>query len=173
MEVAPSNGEQRRWFASLWTPQPRCATLQTLQMKRRIIATLLVVTIVVVALLVAKLTIPLSYADVPIRQEAVSYIVLLQERGERDPKVIATRYFYFGSDYQKAQPDRIEVSAKDLKRNEVRVRIFDPSCDDDSVSSSIHRVYLRRMDSGFWMPVRVDWSHRGRGRFGWTTQPTT
>lgn len=142
-------------------------------MKRRIIATLLVVTIVVVALLVAKLTIPLSYADVPIRQEAVSYIVLLQERGERDPKVIATRYFYFGSDYQKAQPDRIEVSAKDLKRNEVRVRIFDPSCDDDSVSSSIHRVYLRRMDSGFWMPVRVDWSHRGRGGFGWTTQPTT
>jgi hypothetical protein len=142
-------------------------------MKRRTIAMLLVATMGVLALIVAKLTIPLSYADAPIRQEAVSYIASLQGRGERDPKVIATRYLYFGSDYQEAQPDRIEVSATELNRDEVRVRIFDPSCEDDSVSSSIHRVYLRRMGSGSWMPVRVDWSHRGRGGFGWTTQPTT
>lgn len=124
------------------------------------------------ALVVAKLTVPLSYADAPIRQEAVSYVASLQERGEQDPKVIATRYLYFGGDYQDALPGRIEVSATEVDRETVRVRVFDPSCEDDSISSSIHRVYLRRQDSGRWMPVRVDWSHRGRGRFGWTTQPT-
>ncbi len=142
-------------------------------MKRRIIAMLLVAATGFLALIVAKMTIPLSYADAPIRQDAVSFIVSLQERGEHDPKELATRYLYFGTDYHEDQPDRIEVSATELNRDEVRVQIFDPSCEDDSVSSSIHRVYLRRMDSGSWMPVRVNWSHRGRGRFAWTTQPTT
>ena len=143
------------------------------EMKRRMIALLLVAGTAALVLVAAKLSFPLSYADAPIRQEAASYIAWLQEGGERDPKVIATRYLYFGGDYQEALPGRIEVSAREVDPDTVRVRVFDPSCEDDSIHSSIHRVYLHRQDSGRWIPVRVDWSHRGRGRFGWTTEPTS
>lgn len=142
-------------------------------MKRRIIVILLVVTTGFLALVIAKLTIPFSYADAPITQEAAFYIASLQERGEQDPKVIATSYLYYGGDYQDAMPRRIKVNATELNRDTVRVRVFDPSCEDDSIYSSIRRVYLRKDESGRWIPIRVDWSHRGRGRFGWTTEPTT
>ncbi len=142
-------------------------------MKRRIQTCLLFAVLGVLALVVVKMTIPLGYADAPIHPEALSYVDSLQDRGLQDPKAIATRYLYFKTDYQDARPGRIEVSSTELDPETVRVRIYDPSCEDDSITSSIHRVYLRRQDSGRWIPVRVEWSHQGRGRFGWTTEPTT
>jgi hypothetical protein len=125
------------------------------------------------ALVVAKLTVPFHYAERPIDPAAKAHILSIQTKGEQDPEVIAARYLFFGSDYQDASPKWLQVTSKNIDGNTVRVKVYNPRCEDDSVFSSIHRVYLHRDESQHWVPVRVEWSHRGRGRFGWTTEPTT
>ena len=138
-----------------------------------IISIIAVVVTGVAAFIYAKLTIPFHYAERPIDSNAVAHVISLQAKGEQDPEKIAAHYLYFHGDYHYAQPKWIQVTSKTVGENTVRVKIFNPRCEDDSVSSSIHRVYLRQDQSQHWVPVRQEWSHKGRGRFGWTTEPTT
>ncbi|HEY1121506.1 MAG TPA: hypothetical protein VGE67_07885, partial [Haloferula sp.] len=132
------------------------------------------VTVVGVATFIfAKLTIPFHYTERPIDSDAVAHVISLQAKGEQDPEKIAARYLYFHGDYHDAPPKWVQVTSKTVDENTVRVKIFNPRCEDDSVSASIYRVYLRRGEFQRWVPVRQEWSHKGRGRFGWTTEPTT
>lgn len=125
------------------------------------------------ALVFAKLTIPFHYAEIPLDPEAVSHVISLQAKGGQTPDRVATHYLFFRGDYHDAPPKWIEVTSKQIDENTVRVKVFDPRCEDDSISHSIQRVYLRRDESQRWTPVRQEWSHKGRGKFGWTTEPTT
>ncbi|MEK7949995.1 hypothetical protein [Luteolibacter soli] len=144
-------------------------------MKPRTIVTLAIVVTVAgaAAFTYAKLTIPFHYADRLINRDAASHLLSLQAKGEQSPEVLATRYVFFRTDYQESVPTRIQVSSKKVAADTIRVRVYDPHCEDDSTDSSIERVYLQKDQSQRWIPVRVEWSHRGRGRFGWTTEPTT
>jgi hypothetical protein len=123
-------------------------------------------------LIVLKFTVPLVYAKAKLSSPAVDFVTGLQKSGALDPKECAARYVYFKTDYHTETPDRIRIVTKCLSGNQVRVSLHDPSCRDDSIHSSIDRIYLERNDDGIWIPTGHEWSHTGRGRFGWTTEPT-
>ena len=127
--------------------------------------------VIAACLAVLKLTVPFSYAEAELRPPAIQFVVGLQASGAIDPKECAARYLYFQSDYHSEVPGRIEVTIKTLSDGSVRVTFRDPSCRDDSVHSSIDRIYLQRSDAGIWVPNLHEWSHTGRGTFGWTTEP--
>lgn len=129
--------------------------------------------LLVAGFVVIKLSVPLSYAEADLRSPAVEFVKGLQEPGEIDPRECAARYLYFNTDYHSETPDRILITKKMLSKDGVRITLHDPSCRDDSIHSSISRIYLERSDDGIWIPVRHEWSHTGRGRFGWTTEPTS
>ncbi len=120
-----------------------------------------------------KLAIPLGYKETSLHPIAIAHVKGLQAHGEVDPMECAARYLYFMTDYDSETPDRIRVSQKRLSDERVRITLHDPSCHDDSVSESIRRIYLERDQEGDWVPVRHEWSHKGRGRIGWTTRPTS
>ena len=142
-------------------------------MKRKIIWTLILAFLLAVGCIVLKLTVPLSYAQAKMKPPAMAYVWKLQSAGEIDPKECAARYLYFKSDYHTETPERIKIRMKTISENDVRVTLHDPSCKDDSIYSSIHRIYLQRNHEEKWIPVRHEWSHTGRGKFGWTTEPTS
>ncbi|RYD73751.1 MAG: hypothetical protein EOP84_21060 [Verrucomicrobiaceae bacterium] len=141
-------------------------------MKRPLIPVLILV-VGALAVVAAKLTIPFSYSEAQVDSVAVSHVIALQAKGEQDPEKVATHFLFFHGDYHGAPPDWIQVSSKEIDENTLRVKVYNPRCEDDSISRSIQRVYLRRDESQRWIPVRQEWSHKGRGRFGWTTEPTT
>lgn len=140
-------------------------------MKRVLTVTgLILVTLIAGAII--RLTIPFSYADVPLRLDSLQHVAKLQEESSLTPEAVAAKYLFFRTDYQDEVPERFEITSCELSDRNVRVRIYDPSCRDDSVHSSIDRIYLRRTKLGAWEPYKVDFSHTGRGHFGWTTKPT-
>ena len=126
-----------------------------------------------VALIVLKLTVPFAYAKAALKSPAVEYVIELQRAGDIAPSECAARYLYFNTDYHIDTPKRIRVSVKEQSDNQVRIALFDPSCQDDSVHSLVDRIHLQRNGEGIWIPILHEWSHTGRGRFGWTTEPTT
>lgn len=142
-------------------------------MRRKLTWVVALAFVLAAGLIVLKLTIPLSYANAELSSPAVDFVTGLQKSGALDPKECAARYVYFRTDYHTETPDRIRIVTKRLSENQVRVSLHDPSCRDDSIHSSIDRIYLERNGDGIWIPSRHEWSHTGRGRFGWTTEPTT
>jgi len=141
-------------------------------MKRKLPWTLGLFIGLVVAFVALKLTVPFSYAEAELRSAAIEFVVGLQGSAEVDPKECATRYLYFKTDYHDETPSHIRIRAKELSESRVRVTLHDPSCRDDSIHSSISRIHLQRNDDGIWLATRHEWSHTGRGKFGWTTEPT-
>jgi hypothetical protein len=120
-----------------------------------------------------KLTIPLHYKETPLRLNAVRHVESLQHSRLFDPEEVAVEYHYFETDYQTGKrPDWVEVTSDVMDTDTVRVRIYDPRCQDDSISMEIIRYYLRKDPRGHWLPFKEEFSHSGRGRFGWTTEPT-
>jgi hypothetical protein len=115
--------------------------------------------------------VPLTYASTAMRPEALQFVATLQTNGPMSPEGCAARYVFFHTDYDNKIPAWIRISSTSLGDGSVRVRIYDPNCQDDSIYASIERIYLRK-ENGFWKPFKHEWSHTGRGRFGWTTLPT-
>ena len=142
-------------------------------MKHKLRWTIVLAILLSVGLIVLKLTVPFSYAKAALNSPAVEYVIELQRAGDIAPSECAARYLYFNTDYHREPPKRIRVSVKELSDNQVRIALFDPSCQDDSVHSSVDRIHLQRNGEGIWIPILHEWSHTGRGRFGWTTEPTT
>ena len=126
-----------------------------------------------VGLIALKLTVPFAYAKAELNSQAIDFVIGLQRAGDINPSECAARYLYFTTDYHRETPKRIRVSVKNLSDTQVRIALFDPSCQDDSVHSSVDRILLQRNGEGIWVPILHEWSHTGRGRFGWTTEPTT
>ena len=141
-------------------------------MRRRLTWGLIATALLIGGAIVLKLTIPFSYAEAELRAPAIEYVKELQVTAKIDPKECAARYLYFRTDYHTKTPDRIRVAEKEISENQVRITLHDPSCRDDSIRSSIDRIYLERSSEDLWVPVRHEWSHTGRGRFGWTTELT-
>ncbi len=128
---------------------------------------------VAVAGVMIKLTIPLSFKEVPIRVEALEHVDQLQLTKPRGPDEVALAYHFFGTDYQSQKyPDWIEASSTRVDDETVRVTIYDPRCQDDSIHRSIDRYFMQKDQDGMWLPIKADFSHTGRGKFGWTTEPT-
>ena len=142
-------------------------------MRRRLALWLIAAALVIGGFIALKLTIPFSYAEAELRAPAIEYVKELQRNGKIAPGECAARYLYFQTDYHTQTPDRIRIAEKEIAENQVRITLHDPSCRDDSIHSSISRIYLETSNEGIWIPVRHEWSHTGRGRFGWTTEPTT
>ena len=131
-----------------------------------------IATLAIIGAITVNLTIPLSYAERPVYKEAADFVAELQKKSALSAEQAATRYFFYHTDYEKVIPKRIKVTSKPLNDSTVRVTVPDPSCEDDSVSSSIDRVYMRKDETGGWRPIKLEFSQKGRGRFGWTTKPT-
>ncbi len=142
-------------------------------MKRKIAWALILAFLLAVGFVTLKLTVPFSFAQANLNPPALAYVSDLQSAGDTDPKECAARYLYFNSDYHAETPKRIKIRMKQISENEVRVTLYDPSCQDDSIHSSIDRIYLQRKDGKEWIPIRHECSHTGRGKFGWTTEPTS
>jgi hypothetical protein len=142
-------------------------------MRRKLTWFIAIAFLVTAGLILLKLTIPLSYANAELNSPAVDFVTELQKSGAIDPEECAARYTYFNTDYHTETPNRIRIVTKRLSEDRVRVTLHDPSCRCDSRHSSIDRIYLERNSDRIWIPIRHEWSHTGRGRFGWTTEPTT
>ena len=101
-----------------------------------------------VGLIALKLTVPFAYAKSELNFPAVDYVIGLQRAGDINPSECAARYLYFNTDYHRETPKRIRVSVKNLSDTQVRIAFFDPSCQDDSVHSSVDRILLQRNGEG-------------------------
>lgn len=142
-------------------------------MKIKIILTMITMMVLITSfLLILKLNIPLNYKEAEISPEAQSYVMELQKKTQLEPDQCAVKYLFYQTDYHDQVPDRIKVTVKKIGQEKVMVIIDDPSCQDDSVYSSRDRIYLIH-ENHIWKPVQHEWSHRGRGRIGWTTEPTS
>ena len=116
---------------------------------------------------------PLHYAPTELFAERLVAIASMQEEhGELTPREAALTYLYFGTDYATNAPQRITIKERRINDRLIRIDIYDPSVRDDSVHQKIDRIYLKRDGSRIWKPFKHEWSHKGRGRFGWTTKPT-
>lgn len=122
--------------------------------------------------LFVKLKIPLSYATAPIRSDAIAFTRELQTKSILDPAECAVQYLFYQTDYHSKPPAWIEVSSNAMPNGEIRVRVHNPKCQDDSVTEHIDRLYMHMDENQQWIPIKHEWSHTGRGKFGWTTEPT-
>lgn len=116
---------------------------------------------------------PRSYALAPLNEQSMNRLASLQEGGPLTARDCAAAYLFFRTDYEKKIPARIEVSSKTQTDGAVRVSFRDDCVADDSISNTIDRIYLRQDMRGHWVVERHEWSHKGRGHWGWTTEPTT
>lgn len=123
--------------------------------------------------LLLKITVPMNYAVAELRPDALQHLEQLQAQTRLSALAAAQAYLYFGTDYEASMPSRVQVSEAAVGTDVVRVRFHDPSVQDDSVFESCDRIHLRRDPEGRWQAFKHEWSHKGRGRLGWTTQPTS
>lgn len=133
------------------------------------------------ARLALEVSIPSSFAPEELRPDALRHVAALQSSRALTAQECAERYLDFGTDLQDV-PTRGDASTRvvsarvasteELRAGVVRVTIHNPDAQDDSIYETVDRIYLTRTDKQHWTPIRHEWSHRGRGRIGWTTQPT-
>lgn len=141
-------------------------------MKQKIIILIILIFVFfIIFLLILKMNIPFNYKETEILSEAQKYVIDLQNQAKLEPYEVAEKYLYYKTDYHDKIPKRIKVTTKIVNKNNFIVIIYDPSCEDDSEFEMIDRIYLIE-ERNIWKPIKHDWSHKGRGRFGWTTQPT-
>lgn len=130
------------------------------------------ITTVVILVCLAKMITPLRYAEIPLREEALQHVAVIQTYDSFAATSVAQHYRYLNSDYESGLPSRIIVKETHSGPDVVIVSFYDPDVQDDSISQSVNRIHLKLAASGNWLPFRHEWSHKGRGRFGWTTKPT-
>jgi len=119
-----------------------------------------------------KLTIPLEYRAATLRPHGLHYLAQVQRETSLSAVEAAQVYQYVGTDYEQGLPPRIQITTRALGDDGIRVEFYDPRPEDDSVWEKRTRIYLRQNAAGSWVPYHSEWSHKGRGRFGWTTKPT-
>jgi len=123
------------------------------------------------AFLIIKINIPLTFKEAQINYDAYNYIIDLQKKLKLEPIDCAIKYLYFKTDYHDKVPEKIKAKIKIINDYNVLVIIYDPSCEDDSEYQTIDRIFLIKKNNT-WEPFKHDWSHKGRGKFGWTTENT-
>ena len=112
---------------------------------------------------------PYRFVEVPLRKESLQQ--LQSSTLAFSPTEAATEYL------RSLFPDRLkrskfEIAIRYTSEQETVVTIIDRDCQDDSVYVTCDRFTLRRQ-SGAWLPVQHQAAWQGRGRVGWTTQPTS
>ncbi len=142
-------------------------------MKRSLLIAVTLIVLAAAGFLILKITIPFQYAEAELRPDVLQYLEHLQEQNHLSPAEAAQLYKYHGTDYEGTLPPRIQITEAIVEADVVRVSFYDPSARDDSIFQTRSRIYMRRNSEGHWLPFKHEWSHKGRGRFGWTTKPTT
>jgi hypothetical protein len=138
---------------------------------KNIVFSILLLLILIISYFIIILNYPIKYDNKYISKKAVSYITELQQTNELSPSQIAERYLYYNTDYENNTPGRIKIRVKNLNDNLIVITIYDPQCEDDSINSSLDKIYLEK-DGNLWIPIKHEWSYKGRGRLGWTTETT-
>jgi len=139
-------------------------------MKIKILSSsLLVILLLSIILLILKFNIPLNYKNQTINNEVKDYVINIQKVQKLKPVECAKKYLYYNTDHQNMIPTRIEIQQKLINNSNVAIIFYDPACDDDSIYSSIDKIYLI-YENDIWKPLKHEWSHKGRGLFGWSTK---
>ena len=112
---------------------------------------------------------PFALVDCDIWKKGIDQLRAHQDVAST-PKDAAFHYLYDGLD----QPNlkKLKISVSNQSPDQSVVTLIDYDTQDDSVYVTYDRLTLRR-DGSVWIPVRHQSAWQGRGRFGWTTQPTT
>lgn len=128
--------------------------------------------IAVITLSTISLFFPLTYSSKNISGEALLNVMKLQQEKNLSPSECAIHYLYYNTDYRETIPNKIVIRDQKLKDGSIVVTFFNPHNADDSVYSSIDKIFLEKTEDNFWKPIRHEWSHKGRGILGWTTKTT-
>ena len=140
--------------------------------KKKII--LLIILIAIIVSLFVKYFVPICYKERNIDLKMVESLTLLQQANRMELIDCAKYCYYYPNEFEESETTwlkRINVTIKMIEPDYAKIKIYDPQCDDDSVMSMIDIFYFKHEDN-LWIPVKHEWIHRGRGRFGWTTKPT-
>jgi hypothetical protein len=87
------------------------------------------------------------------------------------PSETAYEYLYWWPEIDRPNRAKLEITTSYRSPDEAVVTFVDHDCKSDSTSLTCDRLTLRR-ENGAWVPVRNQAAWQGRGRIGWTTQPT-
>jgi hypothetical protein len=112
---------------------------------------------------------PYLFVQVPLRETSFQH--LQSSRLASSPADATDEYLHWRF------PDRpkrrqLEIAVCHASEQEAVVTVINRDCKDDSLFVSCDRLTLRRQ-SGTWLPVQHQAAWQGRGRIGWTTQPTS
>jgi hypothetical protein len=87
------------------------------------------------------------------------------------PSETALEYLYWWPQLDRPNRSKLDIATFYRSPELAVVTFIDNDTRDDSISRSCNRITLRRQ-SGVWFPIRHQAAWQGRGRIGWTTQPT-
>jgi hypothetical protein len=118
---------------------------------------------------------PFRFVDQPLWDESLQHLRSGASSGAswtRSPADAADEYLHWWCD-PSDRPERVklDISVSYRSPDEAVVSVINRYCKDDSVSVMCDRLTLRH-ERGAWSPLRHQAAWQGRGRFGWTTQPT-
>jgi len=119
---------------------------------------------------------PFRFADYPLSESAIQHFhsaAPAEATWMSSPADAADEYLHWWCHpSDRPQRSRLDISVSYLSSEEAIVTVINRHTQDDSVSATCDRLTLRRVMTG-WIPIRHQAARQGRGRFGWTTQPTT
>ncbi|MEP6669883.1 MAG: hypothetical protein ABJF10_12065 [Chthoniobacter sp.] len=118
---------------------------------------------------------PYRFVDAPLAPESLQHLRSGAGSGAAwlaSPSETTLEYLNWWPQLDRPNLSRLDIATLYRSPEEAVVTIIDNDTRDDSISRSCDRLTLRRQ-GGVWIPVRHQAAWQGRGRFGWTTQPTS
>lgn len=112
---------------------------------------------------------PYRFVDRNIEEQSLQHLHL--NPAGTSPSEIAFEYLYWWPGIDRPDRAKLEITTSYHPTGVAVVTIFDHDGQSDSTYSTCDRLTLRRQN-GAWIPIRHQAAWQGRGRIGWTTQPT-
>ncbi|MDB6138283.1 MAG: hypothetical protein JWO94_1355 [Verrucomicrobiaceae bacterium] len=114
---------------------------------------------------------PRAFVDVPIAPATQARLRTLALEGA-GPREMALHYYCYPPDCPDGpDPAKLEVRVSNPSADQSVVTIINRFTYSDSTTVTCDRFTMRH-EGNLWLPVRHQTAWQGRGRFGWTTQPT-
>ncbi|MEI6536772.1 MAG: hypothetical protein WCN98_15605 [Verrucomicrobiaceae bacterium] len=118
---------------------------------------------------------PFRFVDEPLAEESLQHLRAGARSGApwlSSPADTVFEYLYWWPQLDPTNRAKLDISVSYHSPDVAIVTVIDNGCRDDSTWRTCDRVTLLQK-SGLWLPVRHQSAWQGRGRIGWTTQPTT
>jgi hypothetical protein len=118
---------------------------------------------------------PYRFVDSPLDKKSLQHLragTSTAASWAASPSETAFEYLYWWPQLDRPNRARLDISVAYRSPDDAIVTVIDNDCQDDSIWRTCDRLTLHRQ-SGVWLPVRHQSAWQGRGRIGWTTQPTT